>query len=492
MRVAKSITQKIPSVVSLLFILLFVYAAVTKLMDFQTFKSQLGQSPLLAAFATMVPWGIIIIEILVALLLSFKKTRLLGLYVAFFLMALFTAYIVIILNFTPFVPCSCGGVLEALGWTEHLVFNCVFIAFALLAIALIDKASLRKIYLRIFLVLLTGIGIMVVLFTTSVREIKRNNAFQRTYIPHALEKIGEYKLESNAFYIAGADSSTIYLGNYNAPLYLKALSIDLKQARDFKIEIDNYELPYKRVKIEVRPPHFFVGDGTVPILFKGATKDWKATLFSQDDAFFYQFTFLDSMSLAVLTTSTNTNANTLGILHQEQDAIELKLNPQVLKNQIDGTFDTDGQLLWNGLTQQVVYIYYYRNQFEVADKDLNFLFSGKTIDTLSTAVLDVAHYTTQNESKLGNAILVNRFANSFGQHLYINSDRLGKYEDDEVLHSASIIDQYHIKDNSYLHSFYFYHQYGEKLREFKVVGSIIIGLINDTLWVYRINSETRQ
>lgn len=492
MRVPKSFAQKIPWIVSLLFILLFVYAAVTKLMDFQTFQSQLGQSPLLAAFAAIVSWGVIVIELLVALLVSIKKTRLLGLYVAYFLMTLFTAYIVIILNFTPFVPCSCGGVLEALGWTEHLVFNCVFIALALLVIAFMEKASLRKICLRLFLVLITGIGIMIVLFTTSAREIKRNNAFQRTYIPHALEKIGEYQLESNAFYIAGVDSSTIYLGNYNAPLYLKALSIDLKQVRDFKIEIDNYELPYKRVRIEVRPPHFFVGDGTVPILFMGATKDWKATLFSHEDAFFYQFAFLDSMSLAVLTTSTKTNANTLGIIHKEQDNVDLKLHPQVLKNQIDGTFDTDGQLLWNELTQQVLYVYYYRNQFEVADKGLNFIFTGKTIDTVSTAVLDIAHYNAHNESKLGNAILVNRFANSYGQYLYINSDRLGKYEDDEVLSSASIIDQYHIKNNSYIHSFYFYHQYGEKLREFKVVGNFIIGLVNDILWVYRIKSEIHQ
>lgn len=470
---------------------LFVYAAVSKLLDFETFETQLGQSPLLSAYAKPVAIGVPLLELLISLLLVFKRSRRIALYGFFAMMVMFTTYIVIILNFTDFVPCSCGGVLETLGWTEHLIFNGVFVLLSgYLLWSFLEKG--RKKFWVLGVLTVFSVSVVTAIFLSSEKQIKRNNAFQRLYIPHALEKIGEYKLESNAFYIAGVDSSTIYLGNYNAPLYLKTLSVDLNQVRDFKIEIDNYKLPYKRVRIEVRPPHFFVGDGTVPILFKGANKDWKARLFSQDDAFFYQFVLLDSMTLVVLTTSTQTNANTLGILHKEQNIVRLKLHPQVLKNQMDGTFDTNGQLLWNEQTQEVIYVYYYRNQFEVADKDLNFLFTGKTIDTISRAVLDIAHYTAQNESKLGNSILVNRFANSYGQHLYINSDRLGKYENDEILKSASIIDQYHIKDNAYLHSFYFYHQYGEKLREFKVVGDFIIGVVNDTLWVYRIKTEIRQ
>src|SRR5690606_7657944 len=52
---------------------------------------------------------------------------------------MFTAYIVIILNFTEFIPCSCGGVLEDLGWTEHLIFNIVFILLAAVGILLLQK-----------------------------------------------------------------------------------------------------------------------------------------------------------------------------------------------------------------------------------------------------------------------------------------------------------------------------------------------------------------
>lgn len=117
-----------------LFILLFVYASMSKLVDYETFENQLGQSPLLSAFAGWVAPGVIIIELLIALLLIFERTRLLALFGFYSMMVLFTTYIIIILNFTDFIPCSCGGVLEQLGWTEHLIFNVGFMGLGVVAI----------------------------------------------------------------------------------------------------------------------------------------------------------------------------------------------------------------------------------------------------------------------------------------------------------------------------------------------------------------------
>lgn len=123
-------------IISFLFIVLFVYAAVTKLIDYKKFTVQVGQSPLLTDFAPFVAWFIPSVEIAIALLLSFTQTRTVGLYGSLSLMAMFTAYIIAILNFSDSIPCSCGGVLEKLGWTEHLVFNIVFILLALAGIVL--------------------------------------------------------------------------------------------------------------------------------------------------------------------------------------------------------------------------------------------------------------------------------------------------------------------------------------------------------------------
>lgn len=122
------------SVLISLFVLLFVYASVSKLVDYETFENQLGQSPLLSAFAGWVAPGVIMIELFIALLLIFERTRLIALFGFYSMMVLFTTYIIIILNFTDFIPCSCGGVLEQLGWTEHLVFNVGFMGLGVLCV----------------------------------------------------------------------------------------------------------------------------------------------------------------------------------------------------------------------------------------------------------------------------------------------------------------------------------------------------------------------
>ena len=105
------------------FIILFVYAAVSKLTDFENFQVQVAQSPLLSAFATPIAYGVVLGELIIALMLCFTKSRLLGLYLFLVFMTAFTVYIFLILNYSPFVPCSCGGVLEKMGWWEHLWFN---------------------------------------------------------------------------------------------------------------------------------------------------------------------------------------------------------------------------------------------------------------------------------------------------------------------------------------------------------------------------------
>jgi uncharacterized membrane protein YphA (DoxX/SURF4 family) len=123
-------------IISFLFILLFVYAAVAKLLDFEKFKIQVGQSPLLTGFGDYIPWIVISAEIIVTIALMIPRIRLVGFFAAFSLMTMFTAYIFAILHFSPYVPCSCGGVLEKFGWQEHLVFNIVFLALGLTGIIL--------------------------------------------------------------------------------------------------------------------------------------------------------------------------------------------------------------------------------------------------------------------------------------------------------------------------------------------------------------------
>lgn len=121
-------------IICFLFVILFTYAAANKLIDYQKFTVQIGLSPLLTGFQGVVPWMVISVELIISALLLFPRCRLYALFASFSLMTMFTAYIIAILKFSSFVPCSCGGVLEKLGWTQHLIFNCAFVLMGLIGI----------------------------------------------------------------------------------------------------------------------------------------------------------------------------------------------------------------------------------------------------------------------------------------------------------------------------------------------------------------------
>lgn len=121
-------------IISGLFILLFVYAALGKVLDFQKFRVELGKSPILSYLADLVSYSIPAIELLISILLTIKRFRYVALYAAFSLMTMFSAYIIVILNFSSYIPCSCGGVLQNMTWSQHLVFNLIFCVFGTIAI----------------------------------------------------------------------------------------------------------------------------------------------------------------------------------------------------------------------------------------------------------------------------------------------------------------------------------------------------------------------
>lgn len=114
--------------VCLLFIAMFVYAAVSKWMEFNVFVSQMHKQPFPHRFLPLLVWGIPLTEILVSLLLSLEQTRFLGLKIATGMMVLFTGYIILIeLRYFGEIPCSCGGAIVQFTWVQHLYFNLFFV-----------------------------------------------------------------------------------------------------------------------------------------------------------------------------------------------------------------------------------------------------------------------------------------------------------------------------------------------------------------------------
>jgi len=109
--------------VSVLFIFLFTYTAVSKIVNIHNFIYTLSKSPLLSSHAVLIAWTIIVTELAIVLILLYPPWRLGGLYSSSILMLLFSLYIGYMILSSGRLPCSCGGILKQLSWKSHFIVN---------------------------------------------------------------------------------------------------------------------------------------------------------------------------------------------------------------------------------------------------------------------------------------------------------------------------------------------------------------------------------
>jgi putative oxidoreductase len=147
------------TIVSLL-ALLFLYTGVAKLYGFTQFAYDMHNQPfphwlsdLLTAYLPYIEIVIVISLYIPAFSIPLKSqrfgltrtlniplTRKAGLYASAVIMFGFTIYTALVLfHYFPRVPCSCGGVIRHLSWTQHLFFNLFFFGLAITGIWLHTK-----------------------------------------------------------------------------------------------------------------------------------------------------------------------------------------------------------------------------------------------------------------------------------------------------------------------------------------------------------------
>jgi putative oxidoreductase len=137
----KTLLKSLPAA---LLILLYVYAAISKLVTFDDFRGQLYNQSFPREVAVLLLYLLPAAELLTAGLLFFPRTERTGLTLSLVLLTLFTGYIsLVLLHFWSRVPCSCGGVLSHLSWGGHLLFNLFFIALNLIALYRRDAGATR-------------------------------------------------------------------------------------------------------------------------------------------------------------------------------------------------------------------------------------------------------------------------------------------------------------------------------------------------------------
>jgi hypothetical protein len=347
-----------------------------------------------------------------------------------------------------------------------------------------------------------SILIVWVLFMLSQDFVHQNNNFVRLFPPHPVvlmksidisesslgKSIDSMEIDSknNYYYIAGITSNRIYVGNSGAPLHL--LSTDLSLTKTDHIRILTYNFDNRRfrsIRVAVDSPLFYVMDGAAPAILRGSTRNWKASRYMYDSAYFSECVPLNGASFALRSVSSQSNENVLAKETLEKPHIKFASN--ILEKQVDGLFCTDGILHYSADMNRLIYIYYYRNQFICMDTSLNVIYKGKTIDTVSQVKIKVAKISSDKAITLAAPpYTVNKQSCVSGDKLFVNSTMLAKNEVKASFDQGSVIDVYDLKNGgSYEFSFYLYDHNSQKLQSFKVKNGVLAAIYGRHVVMYK-------
>lgn len=504
----KTLTKIIPLAVSLFFIILFIYAAASKMLDFENFQVQLAQSPLLSAYAGFISFGVVILELVIVGLLCFNFTRLWGLYASFAIMVAFTVYIFLILNYSDFVPCSCGGILEKMGWTEHLIFNIACVVTAGLAIitaypfppklSALDhseedwmanywqrRKDRRMIAYKMTALLVLPAGLMIALFLSSEYIMKKENNFTRRFPHHPILEEQAYDLKVNSYYFAGFDDSTVYLGNLSSPFRLFKIDRQLKKMDTIEV-MPRTSHRFQNLRYTVQRNTLYAYDGTVPVIYAAAVSSPKIPLYemSVNDVYFDQLVPLTPADYVMRVEDNSTKRTALASLSFFPDP-KVHISNSVLTRKADGGFDADGRLLYDAPTGYFYYLFYYRNQILQFDEKLNVTARMKTIDTISKAQIQTTILKDGTKKMSAPPVMVNKEMTVYRGLIFNKSNLIGKHESKDTWRKNVVVDIYTTAPAGYWGSIYVQHRGKNRMSQMLVTDKYFFVLSGNEIVRYR-------
>lgn len=115
--------QRVVQIICALFSFLFVYTALSKLLQMENFIAVLSRIPFVKRAPVLVAYTVPVIELSIALMLFISGLEKTGLLFSAVLLAVFTLFILFMLVTQNHLPCSCGGVIGFMSWKQHFFFN---------------------------------------------------------------------------------------------------------------------------------------------------------------------------------------------------------------------------------------------------------------------------------------------------------------------------------------------------------------------------------
>lgn len=336
----------------------------------------------------------------------------------------------------------------------------------------------------ITLATLFALAIVSLLYLLSDKQMNHRYAsFERHFIKDTLTPTHSLNLKYTGYYFAGNTPHTLYLGNTKSPAHLVAIDAALKDTVYHTLKVSTDSLAFRAIRVTVDSPFYYLSDGSKPFIYRGALGD-VATPWITDARFTKAIPISSNSALLV---SILSYENTLV---KKTRGNSLEVYPDILEEQGEGIFSTDGMLLYNKETARTIYVYYYRNEYIVLDTTLHQVLRGNTIDTITQAQIKTALITSKNSRTLAApALKVNNHGAASRNLLYVQSNLLARNENVEAFEQSSVTDVYNLTTQSYLYSFYLPAFNKKKATEFVCMANNLYALYGSYLVRYHLPED---
>lgn len=340
----------------------------------------------------------------------------------------------------------------------------------------------------ILLSLFAASNILMLLLHLSAQNEIEHDEFTRSFNAFRIEKKHQWTLDGPKHYIAGLHGDHLYAADIFQPgkIFFVKWNGDNNSIRTIDTPVT-----FKDSHISVDLGWVYVTDLNSFDIFKFPfdTANIVSTGIQVfDSTFFVEAVPLDEETFAIRTL----NQSKEYVLALKTDVHAFPVySPGILEKQIDGLFCTDGMLHYNHARKRLVYVYYYRNEFICMDTALHLLYRGRTIDGTVRVQIRVAEIESDQTMALASPPrIVNKKSHSSGDWLFIHSTIRATNEDKSTFSKNEVVDVYDLRDGNYSGSFYVPKINGEKLRDLKVYGDLLVTIHGRYLTTFDLNPIT--
>ncbi|SIO53592.1 hypothetical protein [Chitinophaga niabensis] len=347
--------------------------------------------------------------------------------------------------------------------------------------------KINKIAKFVIICIATCGGLVLILYAFMPRPNSIKNGFVRNIIPAKakLEKVLDTKY--TAYYFAGNTDHHIYLGNYSSAMHILVVNSDLTDTTTYTQHLEKNEKgAWKLARLIVDSPTVYISDGITPAIYRSNLHELSLSKYFERSCFFTSAINVSPNSFLVKGVKNKENL----LLKVTNDSPYVKPMPNVLEKQVDGLFCTDGTLIIDPETKNLIYLYYYRNEFLKLDTSLNIIYKGHSIDTNRVAQIKIADVTSHSKRIMSAPpTFVNRSGTIYKNRLYISSALRADNEQSKEYNKNETIDVYSLENGEYINSFYMPKFKGAKAEQYRIVNNRIIAIYEHTLCMYSLPEE---